>query len=248
MIVEHIKSQLKNKRRTLIGIDCNFGFADDFGKQIVGEEYTGHDMWATIDKTNTEITNFFAGGFWTHSEYESYFWTDGTMPDGFQMPRRLTEQACIESGHGVPESPFKLIGAKQVGKGGMAGMRVAHYLKQTHGDDVAIWPFDTMAVCNAASVVITEIYPRTFIRRGGLGNTKLRNLSDVNTILSYLNSKPIQSQIVTDHQTDALVSAAGLRFLCGDEEHVPFAMSIPPPEAAKLCTREGWIFGVEFTP
>lgn len=229
--------------RTLAGIDCNFGYSESIGEKQFGKNYTAYDLWQAVEDSNEGEANYFAGGYWTHERHGAHFWRSGTMPEGFSMPRRATEQACGESGLGWPESPFKLIGAKQVGKGGLAGMRLIYDLKRRLGQRIAIWPFD--AHVDEAALVIAEIYPRLFLRMAGHGNAKIRNLSELNATLSALQIPPIAgNKPFSDHQADAIVSAAGLRLLCGRGNTVPEGF-INPSIPRKTLLREGWIFGVQ---
>lgn len=246
-LCDFIEQCLSEGHRTLIGMDCNFGYAQDILKKQLGPKATAHDLWRTVDTLNQDEANFFAGRFWTHEDYKSDFWTEGKKPKGFHLSRRITETQCGEKGYGWPESPFKMIGAKQVGKGGLAGMRLAHYLKSYYRDKVCIWPFDDPTIWNKATIVITEIYPRQFIMRAGLGLKKLRNATDLNKALEAMKSAPMDHAVVSDHDTDALVTAAGMRHLCGQKETLPKALSQPIEDRAVL-TCEGWIFGVGFTP
>jgi hypothetical protein len=242
-VAEWMESLIKEDKRTLIGIDCNFGYAAQVVKKQLGIKANAYDLWAEVERVNEGELNFFAGQFWSHKKYASDFWTQGKMPDEFTMPKRVTEVICTENGYGRPESPFKLIGAKQVGKGGLAGMLLAHYLKKNFGKKIAIWPFDTHY--NEANVVMTEIYPRQFLMRVGHGTTKVRDQETLNSILPFFGSQKIrEEQNITDHDTDALVSAAGLRYLCGMKANVPPQIAKPAKMTpnARLC--EGWIFGV----
>lgn len=234
----------KAKERILIGIDCNFGYASSVIKSQFGQGATYKNLWHEVDEACYEAPNFFAQGFWTHPEYKKYFWAQGKKLDSFDMPKRQTEVLCAQSGCGNPESPFKLIGAKQVGKGGLAGMRMAQFLKAELGDKIAFWPFE-MDLVDKASIVVTEIYPRQFLMRAGHGVTKIRNIEDLNKALSYLGAGHYASgQDLSDHDTDSLSSAAGLRYLCGAQENVPKGISHPEIMSynAKVC--EGWIFGI----
>jgi hypothetical protein len=231
----------KSGKRILAGIDCNFGYSEIIGEKQFGADYTAKDLWAAVEAANYDHPNFFAGGYWTHKKHAAHFWTEGKRPDGFALPRRATEEACGQSGLGWPESPFKLIGPKQVGKGGLAGMRLITYLKAQLGPAVAIWPFEQHT--DQAKLIITEIYPRLFLRSAGHGNAKIRDLSALNRVLEGIGSKPYpKAAPFTDHDADAIVSAAGLRSLCGTAKTVPESLSFPNAPR-KTLEREGWIFG-----
>lgn len=243
-VAEFIDDIASKNKRTLIGIDANFGYNHKVGQQHFGSDYTAFDQWRIIDEHAKEDDNFYAGGFFNHPKFTEDFWQTGKTPDWFDANklRRATETQCIADGYGHPESPFKICYTKQVGKGGMAAMRVAHYLKQKLGDKITIWPFEDN---DGAIVTLTEIYPRQFLMRAGWGTKKVKTGTDLNAVLPYFNSSPMSDKAnVTDHDTDALVSAVGLRYLCGMKKQVPLSITHPQgmTEAASCC--EGWIFGV----
>lgn len=237
----YISELIESKQRCFVGIDCNFGYSLDVGKKQFGENAHFQDLWDTVEQTNADNPNFFAGAFWTHPKYSKYFWTQGKQPEWFSVERlrRYTEQLATQSGLGIPESPFKLIGAKQVGKGGLAGMRMVHRLKEEHGDKVAIWPYEAEKV-DEARVVISELYPRLFIRHAGFGNSKIRELESLNAVLEHFSCLPIASDIeINDHLSDAIIAATGLRWFF--QNHQALDTSYLPPQAIQF---EGWIFGV----
>lgn len=243
MVADWICSLVERKsKRTLVGIDCNFSYSAETCIKQFGPNSTVTDLWQAVEAANTDQPNYFAGGYWTHGSHARYFWTSGKKPEGFVMPRRLTEQVCGENGFGWPESPFKLIGPKQVGKGGLSGMRLLLELKRRLGSKIAVWPFDENT--DEARLVIAEIYPRLFLRRFGHGNAKIRDVSALNRLLGELQTDAYEDTApFSDHDADALVGAAGLRMLCGTAKTVSETLSSPPAPRTML-EREGWIFGV----
>lgn len=245
MVYDWLIAMAKGKKRFLVGIDCNFGYSATIGTQQFGKHYTAHHLWQAVDHICSDMPNFFAGPFWEHPSYAPTFWTSGPKPAGLILPRRETETACGQAGLGWPESPFKLIGAKQVGKGGLAGMRLVHHLKAALGPRVGIWPFDEGV--EDARMVITEIYPRLFLRLSGHGQTKIRDAKQLNAALTALASHPYpEKRAISDHEADSIVSAAGLRKLCGTDTTLPEALvDIPVPK--HVLQQEGWIFGVGST-
>lgn len=241
------------KKRVLIGIDANFGYCHAIGQKHFGKNYKAHDHWKKVDNICAATPNLFGEKFWRHEGFTNDFWQEGTQPKWFNAKalRRETEQAAMDEGLGNPESPFKFIGSEQVGKGGLAVQRLAHQLSKTLGDKIAFWPFDDKDKINQATLVITEIYPRIFIRLAKLGNKKITTLNSENLNLAYksLNTKPEPKDFqFSDHDSDALVSAAGLRYLCGQNKNVPPEIENPTMmnDNAKYC--EGWIFGVGGCP
>ena len=243
-VAQYIVNLTKYNKRVLIGIDANFGYCRSIGQKHFGNDYTAQDQWRIVDEFSKNDSNFYAQGFWQSPQFVNDFWLAGKTPDWFnpETLRRQTEIQCIKDGYGHPESPFKMCYTKQVGKGGLAAQRMAHYLQSGLGPKIAIWPFEAN---DDAQIVMTEIYPRQFLMRSGHGTTKVRNLTDLNNVLPFFNSEKMQSTSqITDHDTDALVSAAGLRYLCRPDAVIPKAISNPKTmnETATRC--EGWIFGV----
>ena len=251
------------ERRVLIGIDCNFGYCHAVGMRQFGPSYTSYDLWQAVEKAaaetpGAESQDFYAGAYARHPVFGQAFWTKGPQPDWF-IPEKLmrqTEKHCIAQSLGRPESPFKLIGAKQVGKGGLAGMRMGLFLKEQLGSDLCIWPFEK-DTCGEARTVITEIFPRQFLVRAGFRQQKIHSAADftdalyrlgvcadANQVLPLLSTLDFAQDRTISDKTDALCAAVGLRMLCGQKLHVPVDLFHPPAmtRAAQIC--EGWIFGV----
>ncbi|MBU6235492.1 MAG: hypothetical protein KGQ41_06575 [Alphaproteobacteria bacterium] len=241
---KYIKQLAEGSKRVLVGIDCNFGYARAVSEAHFGTGHTAYEQWAHVDAANRDLPNYFARNFWRDPRYAPYFWTELHRPAVFAPPRRLTEQTCGDSGYGWPESPFKLVYSKQVGKGGLAGMRLAHDLQKSCGHRVAFWPFDDKEKQNKATVVVSEIYPRLFIRLAGMGNAKITKTAELDKVLAKLGAGPSDAPNadISDHAADAIIAAAGLRFLCGRGKEVPPRYAYPSDDA-RLRT-EGWIFGV----
>jgi hypothetical protein len=236
--VDWMAAQAGRGERLLVGIDCAFALPAPMAAGLLGEDYTAAILWAYIDATCGDATDFFGGTFAQHERHSTHFWHSGPRPNGFAELHRATEQACRTAGLGSPESPLKLVGARQVGKGGLAGMRVLHRLKQRLGGRFAVWPFDPV---DCADIVCIELYPRLFMKMGGHGNGKIRTLAALNRNLAALDAMPYTdpAETLSDHETDALVAAAGLRFIAGDR-----AVWSPVGMDSLAIRAEGWIFGV----
>jgi hypothetical protein len=74
-----------------------------------------------------------------------------------------------------------------------------------------------------------------------MSGTKLRSRADLNRALKGLASKPVRLRFEpNDHQTDALVTAAGMRALAREE---PKAFA-PEGLTREIARTEGWTFGV----
>ncbi|MDQ3144024.1 MAG: hypothetical protein M3Q57_03990, partial [Pseudomonadota bacterium] len=130
-------------------------------------------------------------------------------------------------------SAYDAIGAAQVAKASFAGMRLLHRLDA----QVAVWPMDPLPDEGSA---VVEIYTRIYLRNAGMSGSKLRNRTDLNRALIGLGSKPVRLRFEPDdHQTDALVTAAGMRAHLAN----PLAFA-PPALTPEIARTEGWTFGI----
>jgi hypothetical protein len=225
--VTWLAARLASRERVLAGIDCAFA--------LPGSELPAPRLWDAVEAACAGFDDFHGGAYTALPAVAALYWSRGAMPAGWVDRHRATELACRAAGLGAPQSPYKLIGPRQVGKGALAGMRALRHLKQCLGGRMAVWPFERVA---GASVLV-EIYPRLFLRRVGHGVTKVRSRADLNRCLEALGcrSHPGRRCTFDDHQTDALVSAAGLRVLAAEPR------SWRPSASASTLAREGWIFG-----
>ncbi|EWY39852.1 hypothetical protein N825_04980 [Skermanella stibiiresistens SB22] len=236
-VLDWLDQRVDQGGRLLIGIDCAFSLPFDTAAAWLprgaGDVFA---LWDLVERACQADADLFGGAFPRDPAYAAGYWTAGPRVESFHLGRRATEDACRAGGYGSPESPFKLIGAKQVGKGALAGMRLLRALRARR-NDVKVWPFEPPS----SGATIVEIYPRLFLMRVGWGTRKVRSWADLNACLDRLDTDPIednQSQ-PTDHETDALVSAAGLRALSHDPR-----VWAPPGLNDRARRQEGWIFGV----
>ncbi|MBI1774994.1 MAG: hypothetical protein HYR63_06575 [Proteobacteria bacterium] len=225
----------------LVGFDFAFsvGSHPDLGF-IVGDGASAFDLWQRVEDLGSDGDDYYAGSFVAHPDYRDWFRRrNQPVSRLYRANQRTTERACSAARLGDPQSPFNLIGAKQVGMGALAGMRVLYALRQALAGEVAIWPFDDD--WRESRLVCVEIYPRLFIRRTGGGNRKLESWEALNACLVQLDSKPVLAGLETpsDHDTDALISAAGLRCLAGSR-----TVWSPAGLDTRARRQEGWIFGV----
>jgi hypothetical protein len=131
-------------------------------------------------------------------------------------------------------SAYDAIGAAQVAKASFAGMRFLHALDRK----VAIWPMDPLPDQGSA---VVDIYTRIYLRKAGLTGVKLRSRADLNAALAGLGSPPARLRFEpNDHQTDALVTAAGMRLLSTTEPRAFAPEGLTPA----IAQAEGWTFGV----
>lgn len=222
----------------LVGIDCAFTLPFEVAAGYFPDGQGGaFALWDLVERACAGQADFVGRPFATDPAYAAGFWHGGPQPGWYRDPHRATEHRCRLDGLGSPQSPYKLIGAKQVGLGALAGMRMLRRLRQEAPGRVAVWPFEEPG---PGASVLVEIYPRLFLRRAGFGNRKIRDPADVDAALSALGSRPAGGgDAVTDHEADALVSAAGLRRLAGDPR-----VWAPDGLDDRARRQEGWIFGV----
>ncbi|MFM9977798.1 MAG: hypothetical protein ACKVOP_07115 [Sphingomonadaceae bacterium] len=194
-------------------------------------------LWALVDTICSKSPHLSASAFVDHAEASRYFRRHGNrIGDRFGIGRgrlRVTERAQFEQGLN-PYSNFNLVGAAQVGKSSLTGMRVLHRLAGC----LPVWPVDRLP---SSGTVIVEIYTSLAAVAAGLtkGHTKIRDAIALDSALVALGSAPHDPlPRYTDHITDALVSAAWLRTVADDR-----ALWEPPAMAA-VATLEGWTFGI----
>src|SRR5215207_1880116 len=88
---------------------------------------------------------------------------------------------------------------------------------------------------------VVEIYTRIYLRRAGMDGRKLRSRAALNQALMGLGSPPTRLRFEpNDHQTDALITAAGMRALVREEPRAFAPQGLIP----ELARSEGWTFGV----
>jgi hypothetical protein len=134
-----------------------------------------------------------------------------------------------------PSSCFNLVGAAQVGKSSLSGMRVLHRL----AGRVPVWPFDPVP---GTGPLIVEIYTSIAARAAGLraGRSKLRDAASLDQALAALGTRPHAPLArYDDHATDAILTAAWLRRVQCDP-----ALWRPEALTDRIAATEGWTFGV----
>lgn len=222
---------------TLFGFD--FSFAPPIaerGEYLPGEAdipSTAREFWAYVDR-RCDDEDLGAASF-LESVHRRHFYfgiADGVKAD-FTHFRRC-DAALNAQGGRKTASAYDAIGAAQVAKASFAGMRLLHRLD----GKVPIWPMDPLP---GQGSIVVEIYTRIYLRRASLPGTKLRSRAELNRALKALGSPPARLRFEpNDHQTDALVTAAGMRALATAEPRA-FAPDGLTPEIART---EGWTFGV----
>lgn len=225
------------KAPTLFGFD--FSFAPPIaerGEYLPGEPAipsSARELWAYVDG-RCDDEDLGAASF-LESVHRRHFYfgiADGVKAD-FMHFRQCDARLNAQGGRKTA-SAYDAIGAAQVAKASFAGMRLLHRLN----GKVAIWPMDPVPERGSA---VVEIYTRIYLRRAGMRGTKLRSRAELSLALKGLGSAPARLRFEpTDHQTDAIVTAAGMRALVRDE---PGAFA-PEGLTPSLARTEGWTFGV----
>lgn len=227
--------------RLLVGLDLSPAFPYlDAGSYFPGWDLSPHsavDLWALVDALSSDDPHLGANGFINHPEARRYFRQRGDCGDLFPAGRgrfRICEhgQAAMRLS---PYSCFNLVGAAQVGKSSLTGMRVLHRLRGT----VPIWPFDPVP---ERGPLIVEIYTSLAARAAGIrkGLSKIRAGDALDEVLARFATRPHAPLArYDDHSTDAILTTAWLRHVSKDP-----ALWHPEMLNAEISRTEGWTFGV----
>lgn len=233
-------------RDTLAGLDIGISlpFAD-CGAFFPGCDASPRDaraLWAMIDAICADDPHLGASSFVDHPELAPYFRRHGGREgvrfrcDGAHHGRgrfRVTEhaQAAMQC---KPYSNFNLVGAAQVGKSSLTGMRVLHRL----GGALPVWPVDPLPESGPA---VVEIYTSLAALEAGrsASNAKMRSYEALNDALDAIGSPTVGcSGPIDDHGSDALLTAAWLRKVT----HEPSRWN-PRGLTPEIARTEGWTFG-----
>ncbi len=213
------------------------------GEYLPGEADVPTDartFWAYVD-ARSDDEDLGAASFLERVHRRHFYFgaADGVKRDF--LHHRACEHAFNATGGGKASTLYDAIGAAQVAKASFAGMRLLHHLDGR----VPVWPFDfaqdrPMDGSPARGSMVVEIYTRAFIRLAGLSGRKVRSAEALDNALVALDSRPASlGHDPSDHETDVLIAAAGLRTIAGDPRY--WSPSGLTPELART---EGWTFGV----
>lgn len=225
----------------LIGLDLSPGlpFVDEqaFFPGWSASPPTAKSLWAMVDERSADDDHLSAGAFLRDPVASRYFRHQHGTGDRFGgKTGRLRETERAQKAMRLsPSSCFNLIGAAQVGKSSLTGMRVLHRL----AGRIPIWPFDPLPT---AGPVIVEIYTSLAARRAEIaaGRSKMRDAPSLDAALAALGSRPHAPLArYDDHATDAILTAAWLRTVADDPE-----LWTPPALTPTIAATEGWTFGV----
>ena len=223
------------KEPTLFGFD--FSFAPPLierGSYLPGEDVpdTAREFWGYVE-ARCDDEDLGAASFLEVAHRKHFYFgiADGVKADFVHF--RQCDQRLNELGGRKTASAYDAIGAAQVAKASFSGMRLLHHL----GARVAIWPMDPLRDGQSA---VVEIYTRIYIRNAGLSGKKIRTTAELNQALVALGSMPVKLRTTpSDHQTDALVTAAGML------AHLKNPLAFDPPGLTpEIAQTEGWTFGI----
>lgn len=228
----------------IVGLDLGLSFPFvDAGAFFPAWEASPADacsLWSLVDRLCDDDAHLAASRFVDHPIAARHFRRPGGRTgDLFGIGRgrlRITEHAQRDQGLN-PYSNFNLVGAAQVGKSSLTGMRVLNRLAGT----IPVWPFDPLP---AAGPVIVEIYTSLAALAAGRrkGRTKMMSVDALNTALTHpaIASAPIPGAgAIDDHSADALLTAAWLR-----RNADRAALWHPAALTPRIAATEGWTFGV----
>lgn len=236
---------------TLAGLDLGLSlpFAD-CGAFFPGWAASPPDaraLWALVERLSAGDphlgAHLGASGFVDHPEASRYFRRHGGREgEAFRCDAaahgrgrfRVTELEQARMGC-QPYSNFNLVGAAQVGKSSLTGMRVLHAL----AGKVPVWPVDPFPASGSA---VVEIYTTLAAMAAGrtAGRAKMRSYEALNEALAALGSPQVRGTgPIDDHASDALLAAAWLRKVA----HRPELWS-PARMTPEIARTEGWTFGV----
>jgi hypothetical protein len=230
---------LEQPGRVLCGLDFSFcfpwedrqayfpGFADDPESQA--------DFWELVEALCLADEGLFGGGLCEVEPLLHHFRRGAVTGASYERRLRVTEALTQQRGLGAAESVFNLVGARQVGKGSLAGMRFLRLLREQDG--VAVWPFDPI---DDARLVLAETFPTAFVRMAGGGPGKVRDRKRLNRILAHFDVRGDDEVMeLTDDKTDALITVAALRKLSSQP-----SLWNPPGLSDRVRRFEGWTFGI----
>jgi hypothetical protein len=227
---------------TLIGLDLgpSLPFADRgaFFPHWIDTPPDARSLWELVERICADDLHLGASSFVDHPEASRHFrrhgGREGDLFGGGRGRLRVTELAQRMQGLN-PYSNLNLVGAAQVGKSSLTGMRVLHRARHR----LPIWPFDPDP---GVGSLIVEIYTSLAALAAGKrkGQTKI-GAAELDDRLAALGSDPHVPLTgrYSDHATDALLTSAWLRHAHGRPE-----LWAPAGLTSEIARTEGWTFGV----
>lgn len=239
-VLDWLQRHAAKGTRMLVGLDLSPALPFvDAGAYFPGHPETPADaraLWAMVDRLCDAEPHLSASTFPLREGLRDHFrnhdQTGRAFGSGGGRLRVVEERQRLAKVN--PVSCLNLVGAAQVGKSSLTGMRLLHRLEGA----MPVWPFDPRP---DQGPVIVEIYTSIAARAGGLrkGLSKVRDAETLDRILRELDSdehRPLDRY--DDHSTDAIMTAAWLRKVAHDP-----ALWAPQEMKAEVAATEGWTFG-----
>lgn len=242
-VLHWLKKAADGQSDMLIGFDLSMGFpfadADAFFPGWDHSPQTALALWEMVDELCTKDLHLAANSFVAHPELSRYFRHQGQLGDLYGTEKsgrlRVVEHESRAQRSARPYSCLNLVGAAQVGKSSLTGMRLLHRLRGI----VPVWPFDPLP---DHGPVIVEIYTSIAANAAQLpkGRSKIRDQATLNTAFATLGAPaPAALSHYDDHSTDALLTAAWLAKVAANSQFWQPKLLSP-----KIAQTEGWTFGV----
>ncbi len=225
-----------------LGISLPFDDCGAFFPDWPDTPANAKQLWKFIDGICADDPNLEAGSFVDHPDTSRYFRRHGGREgDRFHTTNapdkrgrlRVTEHAQQAMGC-KPYSNFNLVGAAQVGKSSLTGMRMLYQLNGT----IPVWPIDPLPETGS---VIVEIYTGLAAIAAGrsASRSKIRDYGELNTALTVLDSPSVPADgPIDDHSSDAILTSAWLRKVAENP-----ALWSPNGLTPEIAATEGWTFG-----
>ncbi|GAB5488556.1 MAG: hypothetical protein Pars2KO_21260 [Parasphingorhabdus sp.] len=233
----------KTQEDVLIGFDLSMGLPfEDESAYFPGwneSPQNAPSLWKLVDEICSRDPFISVSSFIEHPQaYRHFRHGKGKIGDLFKGGTgrlRVVEHHQRRTKQGNSASCFNLVGAAQVGKSSLTGMRMLHQL----GGAIPVWPFDPVP---EHGPVIVEIYTTIAALAANLpkGRSKVRDRQGLEQALKALNTPcPARLAQYDDHSTDALITAAWMKQVASDP-----ALWKPAAMTPEIAQKEGWTFGV----
>jgi hypothetical protein len=231
---------------SLVGMDLGIALPFfDAGAYFPGWDQSPPDapsLWEMIDDICGQDPYLGCSSFVDHPNASRYFRRHGGREgDRFHGRGTSHRRGRLRVAEGrqamlgcTPYSNFNLVGAAQVGKSSLTGMRVLHHLR----GKLPVWPVDPPT---ASGSTIVEIYTTIAAMAGGrtAGRSKMRGSAELNAALGNLASPVFTLDTpLDDHRCDAILTSAWLRTASTREE-----LWSPTGLNNEIARTEGWTFG-----
>ena len=197
-----------------------------------------HRLWQQVEQLSASDLHLSVNSYVDHPDISQYFrrhgGREGPLFGGGIGRLREVERHQRATGQARSASCFNLVGAAQVGKSSLTGMRLFHRL----AGRIPFWPFDPVPPNGPA---IVEIYTSIAARAAGVPphRSKIREVDALTQALARLGSSSGTITRVDDHATDALVTAAWMRRAALDRD-----LWHPQAMTEEVARQEGWTFGI----